>query len=228
MNFFLLYAYIWCFITIFFTCGGDRNRSASEGTTGCNTLDTLPVSFGVISTKLRWLILLLQGSELLLSFTAFGGGNPSALNVGLALKPSTLAAGSASEVRTVFLGLVATVLTVHAGASSAATHAASGPHDREAEAVGLIRERDRNVVVYVVGGAVVVVGGVVSATRAHAEGVVVGEVVVVRGLWPYLEALVGVVDLVVNVSEQKLTVVGVVVVVFSVILVFLRFVMPSS
>lgn len=224
MNFSIVCVYIWCFIVIsFFTCGGDRNWSTSEGTTGCNSFDTFPVSFGVISTKLWWLILLLQGSELLLSFTAFGGGNPSALNVSLALKPSTLAAGSASEVRTVFLGLVTTVLTVHAGAS-AASHAASGPHDREAEAVGVIRERDRNVVVYVVGGAVV--GGVVSATRAHTEGVVVGEVVVVRGLWPYLKALVGVVDLVVNVSEQKLTVI--VVVVLSVILLVFCFVMPSS
>jgi len=45
-------------------------------------------------------------------------------------------------------------------------------------------------------------------------------------LWPYLEALVGVVDLLVNVSEQKLTVV--VVVVLSLILLFFRFVMPSS
>lgn len=165
---------------------------------------------------------------MLLSFTALGGGNPSALNVSLALKPSTLAAGSASEVRAVFLSLVPAVLTVHA-AASAATHAASGPHDREAEAVGVIRERDRDVVVYVVGGAVVGVG-VVPATRAHSEGVVVGEVVVVRGLRPYLEALVGVVDLLVNVSEQKLTVVVVVVgvVVLSLILLLFCFVMPSS
>lgn len=144
---------------------------------------------------------MLQRRKLLLSFTAFSRGNPSALNVSLTLKPSTLAAGSASEVLTIFLRLVPTVLTVHSSAA-----AATGAHHREPEPVRLIRERHRNVVVYVVGGAVVVV---VPATRAHTEGVEVGQVlvvVVVRGLWPYLESLV--VDLLVNVvPEQKLTVV---------------------
>ena len=147
------------------------------------------------------ILLLLQSRKLLLSFTAFSRRNPSALNVRLTLKPSTLAAGSASEVLTIFLRLVPTVLTVHSSAA-----AATGAHHREPEPVRLIRERHRNVVVYVVGGAVVVV---VPATRAHTEGVEVGQVlvvVVVRGLWPYLESLV--VDLLVNVvPEQKLTVV---------------------
>lgn len=143
---------------------------------------------------------MLQRRKLLLSFTAFSRGNPSALNVSLTLKPSTLAAGSASEVLTIFLRLVPTVLTVHSSAA-----AATGAHHREPEPVRLIRERHRNFVVnVVVGGAIVVV----SATRAHTEGVEVGQVlvVVVRGLWPYLESLV--VDLLVNVvPEQKLTVV---------------------
>lgn len=167
---------------------------------------------------------MLQRRKLLLSFTAFSRGNPSALNVSLTLKPSTLAAGSASEVLTIFLRLVPTVLTVHSSAA-----AATGAHHREPEPVRLIRERHRNVVVYVVGGAVVVV---VPATRAHTEGVEVGQVlvvVVVRGLWPYLESLV--VDLFANVvSEQELTVIittGVVNVLFSLIFFLFRLVLPS-
>ncbi|BAT77723.1 hypothetical protein VIGAN_02031300, partial [Vigna angularis var. angularis] len=80
------------------------------------------ISFGnILWAKLLWA---LQGSELLLSFAAFGCWNPSALNVGLALKPSGLTAGPASEMCTIFLGLVTTVLTVHAAASCT-----SGPHD---------------------------------------------------------------------------------------------------
>lgn len=169
---------------------------------------------------------MLQRRKLLLSFTAFSRRNPSALNVRLTLKPSTLAAGSASEVLTIFLRLVPTVLTVHSAATYAA---ATGPHHGEPEPVRLIRERHRNVVVYVVGGAVVVV---VPATRAHTEGVEVGQVlvvVVVRGLWPYLESLV--VDLFANVvSEQELTVIittGVVNVLFSLIFFLFRLVLPS-
>lgn len=171
------------------------------------------------------ILLLLQSRKLLLSFTAFSRRNPSALNVRLTLKPSTLAAGSASEVLTIFLRLVPTVLTVHSAATYAA---ATGPHHGEPEPVRLIRERHRNVVVYVVGGAVVVV---VPATRAHTEGVEVGQVlvVVVRGLWPYLESLV--VDLFANVvSEQELTVIittGVVNVLFSLIFFLFRLVLPS-
>lgn len=167
---------------------------------------------------------MLQRRKLLLSFTAFSRGNPSALNVSLTLKPSTLAAGSASEVLTIFLRLVPTVLTVHSSAA-----AATGAHHREPEPVRLIRERHRNFVVnVVVGGAIVVV----SATRAHTEGVEVGQVlvvVVVRGLWPYLESLV--VDLFANVvSEQELTVIittGVVNVLFSLIFFLFRLVLPS-
>lgn len=166
---------------------------------------------------------MLQRRKLLLSFTAFSRRNPSALNVRLTLKPSTLAAGSASEVLTIFLRLVPTVLTVHSSAA-----AATGAHHREPEPVRLIRERHRNFVVnVVVGGAIVVV----SATRAHTEGVEVGQVlvVVVRGLWPYLESLV--VDLFANVvSEQELTVIittGVVNVLFSLIFFLFRLVLPS-
>lgn len=171
------------------------------------------------------ILLLLQSRKLLLSFTAFSRRNPSALNVRLTLKPSTLAAGSASEVLTIFLRLVPTVLTVHSAATYAA---ATGPHHGEPEPVRLIRERHRNFVVnVVVGGAIVVV----SATRAHTEGVEVGQVlvVVVRGLWPYLESLV--VDLFANVvSEQELTVIittGVVNVLFSLIFFLFRLVLPS-
>ena len=81
-------------------------------------------SSSVSVMSFRMLMLLLQRSELLVSFAALGCGNPSALDVGLALKPSALTASSASEMGTVFLGLVPTVLTVHAHAA-----AYSRPHN---------------------------------------------------------------------------------------------------
>lgn len=93
-----------------------------DGLWSGDELSVSVMSFGnILSAELLWV---LQRRELLLSFAAFGCGNPSALNVGLTRKPSGLTAGPASEMCTIFLGLVTTVLTVNAAASCT-----SGPHD---------------------------------------------------------------------------------------------------
>lgn len=81
------------------------------------------MAFGVFAASQAKLmaLLLLEGEELLLPFTAFRGGDPSAFNVRLALKPSALTASPAPEMRAVFLGLVPTVLTIHSTTTTTAT-----------------------------------------------------------------------------------------------------------
>ena len=63
------------------------------------------------------------GGQLLLAFTALGGGDPGALDVRGALETSTLAAGPAPHVDAVLLGLIAAVLAAHPSAATAASHA---------------------------------------------------------------------------------------------------------
>ena len=169
-----------------YTCGGDGNGRAGKSVHSV----ILSVSFRIVCPQLL-LLLLLQRSELLLSFTALGCGNPSALDVGLALKPSALTASPASEVRTVFLRLVPAVLTVQAARWP------SRPHHRQSKSRRLIRHTERHVFFVGVGVVVVVV---VPATRTHPKRVVVAQaLVLVIGLRPYLEALV--VDLLVPEQE---------------------------
>lgn len=61
-----------------------------------------------------------------MSLAPFRGGNPSAFDMGLALKPSALAASSTPHMRAIFLGLVSTVLAADAACSAAAAHGEKG------------------------------------------------------------------------------------------------------
>lgn len=61
-----------------------------------------------------------NGEWLRAAVTAFGDGNPSALDVGRAREATAFAAGAAASVGAVFLGLVAAVLAAHTGAGAAA------------------------------------------------------------------------------------------------------------
>nr|GMD89372.1 hypothetical protein VIGAN_02031300 [Ipomoea batatas] len=89
----------------------------------------LSLSFGVVGGGAEAEILLLEGGEVMLTLAAFGGGNPRALHVRLALKASALTASSAPHVCAIFLGLVSTVLAVNPAASAAASPAAARPHN---------------------------------------------------------------------------------------------------
>jgi hypothetical protein len=111
-----------------------------------------------------------------LPLAPFRSRDPSALDVGLARKPSTLATSPASEMRAVFLRLVTTVLAIHACSLTHQRESAGGSRRLIGDAVG------------------------VSSTRTQSKRVVVAQVLLLLiVLRPYLKPFG--VDLLV--SEQK-------------------------